>query len=143
MDGWETRRKRIPGHDWSIIQLAYPGFIHGIEVNTAYFTGNYTPKVSIQAASLKNLPEGFKQLRKPGNGKAATEEEQQNAALLKSEVISHTSLLKSRIVTKFYADLDNIGSQNTFRSRLCGHVPQLFPSAITRQMDSSTTQHVP
>ena len=21
MDGWETRRKRIPGHDWCIIQL--------------------------------------------------------------------------------------------------------------------------
>jgi allantoicase len=21
MDGWETRRKRIPGHDWCIIEL--------------------------------------------------------------------------------------------------------------------------
>lgn len=22
MDGWETRRKRIPGHDWCIVKLA-------------------------------------------------------------------------------------------------------------------------
>ena len=25
MDGWETRRKRIPGHDWSIIKLGLAG----------------------------------------------------------------------------------------------------------------------
>ena len=86
MDGWETRRKRIPGHDWAIVQLAYPGIMHGIVVNTSYFTGNYTPRVSIQAACLKSLPEGFQLLRQPGNGKAATSEEFENVALLKSEV---------------------------------------------------------
>ena len=25
MDGWETRRKRIAGHDWCIVRLAVPG----------------------------------------------------------------------------------------------------------------------
>ncbi|XP_030054766.1 putative inactive allantoicase [Microcaecilia unicolor] len=59
MDGWETRRKRIPGHDWCIIQLGVPGIIHGFDVDTRFFTGNYAPHVSIQAASLKqeDLPE--------------------------------------------------------------------------------------
>ena len=27
MDGWETRRKRIPGHDWAIIKLGNKNFI--------------------------------------------------------------------------------------------------------------------
>ncbi|HEX9614652.1 MAG TPA: allantoicase, partial [Bacteroidota bacterium] len=25
MDGWETRRKRTPGHDWCILQLGLAG----------------------------------------------------------------------------------------------------------------------
>lgn len=54
MDGWETRRKRIPGHDWCIIKLGIPGVIHGLDIDTSYFTGNYPPKASIQAACLEN-----------------------------------------------------------------------------------------
>lgn len=52
MDGWETRRKRIPGHDWSIIRLTGPTSIKGFLIDTAHFTGNYVPKISIQAATL-------------------------------------------------------------------------------------------
>lgn len=29
MDGWETRRKRIPGQDWCIIKLSAKSIIHG------------------------------------------------------------------------------------------------------------------
>ena len=50
MDGWETRRKRIPGHDWCIIQLGLPGTIFGVELDTSYFTGNFAPRASVQAA---------------------------------------------------------------------------------------------
>ncbi|XP_062534500.1 allantoicase-like [Armigeres subalbatus] len=52
MDGWETRRKRIAGHDWCIVRLAAPTSIKGILVDTAYFTGNYAPQFSIQGARL-------------------------------------------------------------------------------------------
>lgn len=52
MDGWETRRRRTPGHDWCIIKLGIPGVIRGVEVDTAFFTGNFTPRISIQAAML-------------------------------------------------------------------------------------------
>lgn len=52
MDGWETRRKRIPGHDWCIIRLGIPGVIKGLDIDTSFFTGNYPPKVSVQAACL-------------------------------------------------------------------------------------------
>ncbi len=49
MDGWESRRKRIPGHDWCIVQLACAGVIHGVIIDTSHFTGNYPPGASLEA----------------------------------------------------------------------------------------------
>ena len=40
-DGWETRRRREPGHDWAIVRLGLPGVVRGVVVDTAHFTGNY------------------------------------------------------------------------------------------------------
>jgi allantoicase len=51
-DGWETRRRRGTGHDWAIIRLGTPGAIHGIEVNTSHFKGNYPDSCSVDAISL-------------------------------------------------------------------------------------------
>lgn len=50
MDGWETRRKRIVGNDWAIIQLAQPGKIIGFDIDTSHFTGNYAPAISIEGS---------------------------------------------------------------------------------------------
>ena len=52
MDGWETRRKRIGGHDWCIISLAAPARVYGFEVDTGFFTGNQAPRISIQGAYI-------------------------------------------------------------------------------------------
>ena len=41
MDGWESRRRRTPGHDWAIVQLGLPGVVRGVVVDTAFFKGNY------------------------------------------------------------------------------------------------------
>lgn len=49
-DGWETRRRREPGNDWVILALGHAGTITRIEVDTAYFKGNYPDRCSIQAA---------------------------------------------------------------------------------------------
>ncbi|KAG0258997.1 Allantoicase [Mortierella polycephala] len=46
-DGWETRRHG-PEYDWCVIQLGYPGTIAGFEVDTAFFTGNHSPFVSVE-----------------------------------------------------------------------------------------------
>lgn len=54
MDGWESRRKRVPGHDWAVIKLAMPGYIHGFDVDTSHFTGNYPPHCSIEAAFVES-----------------------------------------------------------------------------------------
>ncbi|MDX1506992.1 MAG: allantoicase [Woeseiaceae bacterium] len=58
MDGWESRRRRTPGHDYCIIRLGVPGIIHGFDVDTSFFTGNYPPQVSIDACmSDEDVPE--------------------------------------------------------------------------------------
>ncbi|MEQ1405027.1 allantoicase [Neorhizobium sp. Rsf11] len=54
MDGWESRRKRVPGHDFAIVRLAMPGRIYGFDVDTSYFTGNYPPHCSIEAAFVED-----------------------------------------------------------------------------------------
>lgn len=50
MDGWESRRRRTEGHDWAIIKLGISGIIRAIEIDTAFFTGNFSLKVSINGA---------------------------------------------------------------------------------------------
>jgi allantoicase len=50
MDGWETRRRRQPGHDWAVLRLGLPGIVHRIVVDTSFFTGNYPEACSLDAA---------------------------------------------------------------------------------------------
>jgi allantoicase len=62
-DGWETRRRRGPGHDWSIVRLGAPGPIHRIELDTDHFKGNapgrctleglYAPDATVEALTVE------------------------------------------------------------------------------------------
>ncbi len=49
MDGWESRRKRVAGHDWALVRLGVKGVIRGFDIDTSHFTGNYPPAASIEA----------------------------------------------------------------------------------------------
>jgi len=59
MDGWESRRKRIPGHDWCIIKLATPGKILGVDIDTNHFLGNHPPHASIDACNVSDDTDNF------------------------------------------------------------------------------------
>ncbi|KAL1984545.1 hypothetical protein VTN96DRAFT_9045 [Rasamsonia emersonii] len=49
-DGWETRRHNPEPYDWVVIKLGVAsGAIEGVEVDTAYFVGNYGEKAALQA----------------------------------------------------------------------------------------------
>ena len=48
MDGWETRRRRTTGHDTSIVALALPGVLAGVDFDTSFFTGNFPPAISLE-----------------------------------------------------------------------------------------------
>lgn len=58
MDGWESRRKRIPGHDWCIVRLGAPGLVAGFEIDTSHFTGNYPPGAEIEVCRSDDVIPG-------------------------------------------------------------------------------------
>ncbi len=52
MDGWESRRKRGEGYDYCIVRLGLAGRIHGVDLDTSHFTGNFAPAASIDGCLL-------------------------------------------------------------------------------------------
>lgn len=52
MDGWETRRRREPGHDWVVVRLGIPGRILKVTIDTSYFTGNFPEQFSLDATGV-------------------------------------------------------------------------------------------
>jgi allantoicase len=54
-DGWETQRRRGPGHDWSIVRLAAPGALHRVEIDTDHFKGNAPDRMTLEGI---HLPDG-------------------------------------------------------------------------------------
>ncbi len=56
VDGWETRRRRSPGHDWATIRLGAPGIITSVDVDTTFFTGNFPQAVSLEACGCEGYP---------------------------------------------------------------------------------------
>lgn len=61
MDGWESRRKRNLGpgndHDWCVLQLGLPGVIRGLNVDTAFFLGNYPEYCAVDACASEMKPD--------------------------------------------------------------------------------------
>ena len=57
MDGWETRRRRTPGHDFCVVRLGLPGVVHGVNVDTSFFRGNFPESCSIEACAATGHPD--------------------------------------------------------------------------------------
>ena len=55
-DGWETRRRRVPGNDWVMLRLGKPGTVQCIEIDTSYFKGNNPARCAIRGALLDEEP---------------------------------------------------------------------------------------
>jgi allantoicase len=51
-DGWETRRRRGPGHDWTIVRLGVPGTISRVDVDTRHYKGNAPGACSLEACLM-------------------------------------------------------------------------------------------
>jgi allantoicase len=51
MDGWETRRRREPGHDFCIVRLGLPGVVRGVVVDTSHFKGNFPESCALFGAA--------------------------------------------------------------------------------------------
>lgn len=54
-DGWETRRHNPQPFDWVVIRLGVAsGKVQGVEVDTAFFSGNHAPAISVEACFSRN-----------------------------------------------------------------------------------------
>lgn len=53
-DGWESQRRRGPGHDWCIVRLGAEGTITRVEIDTSHFKGNYPESCSLEGAVLND-----------------------------------------------------------------------------------------
>ena len=53
-EGWETRRRRGPGHDWIIVNLSGVSQIQKIEVDTNHFKGNFPDRCSVDACLIED-----------------------------------------------------------------------------------------
>ncbi|HEY0426680.1 MAG TPA: allantoicase [Pyrinomonadaceae bacterium] len=60
MDGWETRRRRSPRldekFDWCVVRLGLSGVIEGVDVDTAFFRGNFPSHCSIEVCAIDGQP---------------------------------------------------------------------------------------
>jgi len=56
VDGWETKRRREPGHDWALIRLGAPGIISSVIVDTSFFTGNFPEQCAVEACGMEGYP---------------------------------------------------------------------------------------
>ena len=54
-DGWETKRRRGPGHDWAVVRLAAPGAIARAIVDTRHFKGNAPGWCDLEATQADGL----------------------------------------------------------------------------------------
>jgi len=47
-DGWETKRRRDPGPDWSIVKLGNQGSIEKVIIDTCHFKGNFPDTFTLE-----------------------------------------------------------------------------------------------
>ncbi|CEL93556.1 unnamed protein product [Vitrella brassicaformis CCMP3155] len=106
MDGWESRRRRTPGHDFAIIQLGLPGVVRGMDIDTCYFTGNNAPQVGVEAINCPDLEKRIKALT--------------------SNPTRHTGTMGTRAEEQVIQDVTDLISQLTERDTLI-HMDPLGP----------------
>jgi allantoicase len=57
-DGWETRRHNQEEYDWVVIKLGCVAVVEGVEVDTAFFTGNEAPEAGLDGALVQEEEAG-------------------------------------------------------------------------------------
>ncbi|PYS82788.1 MAG: allantoicase [Acidobacteria bacterium] len=86
-DGWETKRRRGPGHDWCVVRLGAAGRVVRVEVDTSHFKGNYPESCSLEAACA---PEGTGDMGESVNDIAALDSLSWRELLPRTRLQAHT-----------------------------------------------------
>src|SRR5205085_2428005 len=101
-DGWETKRRRGPGHDWCVIRLGARGHIRRAEVDTAHFKGNFPESCSLEVTD---------------EGKGALDEASLSSSVEWRELLPRTKL-KAHTRHLFEEELRDAGRATHARFRI-------------------------
>ncbi|HEX6243716.1 MAG TPA: bifunctional allantoicase/OHCU decarboxylase, partial [Polyangiales bacterium] len=127
MDGWESRRKRGPGHDACVIALGARGRVLGFDIDTNHFLGNHPPFASVDGAGASADTPSDQLCFRPLLAPAPLLPGSQNLfAALPSEPVSHVRL-------NIFPD------GGVARFRVYGMVE---PDFSTQVVDAETAPHV-
>ncbi|CAG8653445.1 20206_t:CDS:2 [Gigaspora margarita] len=86
-DGWETKRSRELNHsDWVIVKLGASGFLDHVEIDTAFFKGNFPESALLEACYTDLVDGGLKRLRIFGRRQLPS-----STSLQSPSIISQTS----------------------------------------------------
>jgi len=58
-DGWETKRRRGEGYDWTVIKLGHPGLVKSIHIDTLHFKGNYPATCAVRCIYAPGASEKY------------------------------------------------------------------------------------
>ncbi|XP_067337363.1 allantoicase isoform X3 [Channa argus] len=139
MDGWETRRKRTPGHDWCLVELGVPGLIYGFDVDTSFFTGNHSPHVSIQASCLDPAPTFT--LEGDRTGMAASDSQMAAVAKLGSE--AWPELVSVSELKPGFSDCCHNYFKVEYKHRVTHLRLNMYPGTYTHTVDQQGILQVP
>jgi allantoicase len=96
-DGWETRRRRGPGHDWAIVRLGAPGLVRRVEIDTNHYKGNFPESASLEGcfaprASIESLASAAWTELLPRTKLRAHHRHLFSRQLRRSQLVSHVRL---------------------------------------------------
>jgi len=131
MDGWESRRKRGPGHDWCIVELGAAGVVYGVDIDTNHFLGNHPPFASLEG------------LRAPRGSALATLERQEWTELLPQAALrpgSQNLFVAERHGAMSHVRLNIFPDGGVARLRIYGKVE---PDWSTPELDEETARRLP
>eukprot|EP00914_Ancora_sagittata_P025219 GHVO01050211.1.p1 GENE.GHVO01050211.1~~GHVO01050211.1.p1 ORF type:complete len:623 (+),score=114.61 GHVO01050211.1:91-1959(+) len=75
INGWLTRRRRTPGHEWCIIRLEAPCYIRGLNIDTGGLKRtDIPPYISIEGANMEDLEEELGHHLRSGSSSQPTQE---------------------------------------------------------------------
>jgi allantoicase len=127
-DGWETRRRRGPGHDFVLLRLGRPGTIERVELDTAHFKGNYPDRASLRATFIDGV--------EPDAGTLAVESDSWPELVAQRKLEADHVHVWTREIAKLgavsHVRLDIYPDGGVSRLRLWGRLAQRAPSRRRR-----------
>ncbi len=118
MDGWESRRKRVPGHDSCIVRICR-GEIRAIDIDTTHFTGNFPEQAMVEACDCPGEPDNTtewtkivqKSSLKGNSNNLFSVQSENNWSHIRLNIFPDGGVARLRVYGKVYIDWSQVGTE--------------------------------